>query len=816
MGVERNIDARRTMLLFATIVAALVVACIAVLGSVGAAVCGPSWSTVPSAPEFGVPRAIAAIAQDDVWILGWKMRGNEGITTGAEHWDGASWTLFPTPDGNTGNSAESALNGADALSSNNVWAVGYSKAAGTPHKTLVERWNGARWNVVSTPNVGTRPNVLVGVDALRSDLAWAVGYYRGESVLRRTLLLRWNGTQWRTATSPNPGTLSNTLLDVAAIAPNDIWAVGHKSSGAGYRSLFLHYNGTGWSEVRVPSFGTGDNVITSISAVSGSDVWAAGYFVEGAQHKTLTLHYDGTVWHRVPSDNAAGGVTALRDIDASSPTSAWAVGLEYQSDPNRYVASTQHWDGTSWNAFPSAVRASSLSSEMLGVANAPDTSQAWAAGRLDAATGAAPWRSQGEVETICLSGSTTAPLSTQGSAGSTQATEKPSSTPTASIGTQALPTSVRAVDKAADAGISELTRTYGAVIDDFDGDEVPDIFLGRHGFPPRFYVNDGNGHFTETHQGTFGETDRHGCAATDVNQDGLKDLFCTVGASFGTVAKLNQLYIQRPDHTFVDLAAQYGLLEPFARGSGGTFVRANGDAFPDLFVANERERADGMPTPNRLFINQAGNAYHYAPGYGLERELGDGPDTGDVAAAADIDRDGRQDLLVQADSGLRFYRNDQGTRYIDVTGSAGLGQKVEDATLADVNGDVWPDVIEVTSSKLSVLRNTNGRFSLAFSAPLSSGLAVAAGDVNGDGRPDLYVMRAKSATSPNAPDQVYLNNGTGNNFSLMSSIPSTSQGAAESVWPIDHDGNGLTDFLVLNGELRAEGPVQLIAFFPAS
>jgi hypothetical protein len=50
-------------------------------------------------------------------------------------------------------------------------------------------------------------------------------------------------------------------------------------------------------------------------------------------------------------------------------------------------------------------------------------------GRLDTATGAAPWRSQGDVETICLSGSTTAPLSTQGTAGSTQATEKPSSAP---------------------------------------------------------------------------------------------------------------------------------------------------------------------------------------------------------------------------------------------------------------------------------------------------------------------------------------------------------------------------------------------------
>ena len=40
----------------------------------------------------------------------------------------------------------------------------------------------------------------------------------------------------------------------------------------------------------------------------------------------------------------------------------------------------------------------------------------------------------------------------------------------------------------------------------------------------------------------------------------LKDLFCTQGASYGTGAKRNALYVQRPDHTFVDRAAQYGVL----------------------------------------------------------------------------------------------------------------------------------------------------------------------------------------------------------------------------------------------------------------
>jgi hypothetical protein len=131
-----------------------------------------------------------------------------------------------------------------------------------------------------------------------------------------------------------------------------------------------------------------------------------------------------------------------------------------------------------------------------------------------------------------------------------------------------------------------------------------------------------------------------------------------------------------------------------------------------------------------------------------------------------------------------------------------------------VNGDTWRDVIEVSRKELRILLNTNGTFSSAFSTRLQGGIAVATGDVNGDDRPDIYVMRGMSGTSTNAPDLVYLNSGTGRNFTKMSSIPSTSQGQAESVAPIDYDGNGLTDFLALNGNGTNSGPVQLIAFFP--
>ena len=709
---------------------------------------------------------------------------------------------------------ENMLLEADAASSLDVWAVGYSRAGTGPYKTLIERWNGTKWTLTPSPNASNSHNSLTDVEVIQSNSAWAVGHYRQSSV-RKTLLMHWNGTSWSVVPSPNPGTVSNVLLDVAAVGSNDIWAVGYKSSGSGYLPLALHYNGTSWSAVSMPTAGSGDNILTSLSAVSPTDVWVAGYYTEGTEHKTLTLHYDGAAWERVPSVNAPDGVTILRGVGAFSSTNAWAVGLEYRANRKQYTASTQRWDGSTWTAVPAAISsASTKKSEMRDVAKAPDTPQIWAVGRPS------------NIETICPSDTTSALLSeshtkASGEASASRSTRVSSAQtdPTTSQ-TLAAPLeetvtstmSVDAVDKAVAAGIAEMTKTHGAIVADFDKNGSPDIFLGRHQGAARLYANDGAGHFIETNKGVFRPTDRHGCDAADVNHDGLQDIFCTVGAALGTQPKSNELYVQRSGNTFVDQAAKYGLLEPFSRGKSGVFLHANADANPDLFVGNEIERADGMPTPNRLFLNQTGAAFHYAPTFGLEREVGDGAPTGGGPDAIDFNKDGWQDLLIETGgSGLRLYRNNSGTGFTDVAKSVGLGQSPKDAIIADVNGDAWPDVVEVTADELSVMINSNGAYSKAFSVPLSFGLAVASGDVNGDARPDIYVMRGNSSAG-NEPDQVYLNDGTGRSFSQMASIPSTGQGRAESVFPIDHDGNGLTDFLVLNGNGEAQGPVQLISF----
>ena len=67
-----------------------------------ALVCGPSWSTVASGQHIKRPSAIATIASNDVWAVGSTRDTVHNVRTGAEHWDGSSWSEVPVPDVGTG------------------------------------------------------------------------------------------------------------------------------------------------------------------------------------------------------------------------------------------------------------------------------------------------------------------------------------------------------------------------------------------------------------------------------------------------------------------------------------------------------------------------------------------------------------------------------------------------------------------------------------------------------------------------------------------------------------------------------------------
>ena len=74
-----------------------------------------------------------------------------------------------------------------------------------------------------------------------------------------------------------------------------------------------------------------------------------------------------------------------------------------------------------------------------------------------------------------------------------------------------------------------------------------------------------------------GRRDRHGCAVADFNGDGLLDIYMSLGACQGKCTTEKELWIQRPDHTFVNEAKQWGISDPDARGRVPVVLNANGD-----------------------------------------------------------------------------------------------------------------------------------------------------------------------------------------------------------------------------------------------
>jgi FG-GAP-like repeat len=375
---------------------------------------------------------------------------------------------------------------------------------------------------------------------------------------------------------------------------------------------------------------------------------------------------------------------------------------------------------------------------------------------------------------------------------------------------------VRAVEVSRDAGIHEITHTYGALVVDFDEDGWDDVLINRHyeAFP-RLYRNDG-GAFADVTDQAIPETERmlhdpHGCAAADVDVDGLVDIYCTVGGrrggAEGSEPNPNMLWLQRRDGTFVASADAYRVEDPWGRGREAAFLDANGDRYPDLYVANAAPRVDDRRTPSRLFINVRGRRFRNAPRYGVNGEKDE-----TSAQAIDYDRDGRDDLLACSEDGTTLYRNVAGKRFRDVSSEVGLGQRCRDARLVRIDGDRRPDLVATSTEGLTVRIQGSRRFQKPrFKLRTRGALTFATGDVNGDGRNDVYLLRSGPRAGADGSDRMLLNRRGGRRFKPMS-IPQTHRGLGEAVTAVDYDRNGLTDFVVQNGRLDNRGPIRLIAF----
>ncbi len=172
------------------------------------------------------------------------------------------WSVVSSPSSGTG----STLTAVTAVSSKNVWAVGYSSVT-QPSLTLIEHWNGKKWRLVHSPDNGGQ---LYGVTAISKQDIWAVGI----TATGQTLTEHWNGKSWSIVSIP--GARDNQLYGVAARSTNDVWAVGDYSLGGkkGFLTLTYHWDGISWSEVSDPK--VNNSGFYGVTVTSKDDFWAVG------------------------------------------------------------------------------------------------------------------------------------------------------------------------------------------------------------------------------------------------------------------------------------------------------------------------------------------------------------------------------------------------------------------------------------------------------------------------------------------------------------------------------------------------------------
>lgn len=284
----------------------------------------PAWPANATQGQFS---ALDVLGHDDVWAVGQAAIPNPpshaaGIPL-AMHWDGSIWTPTPTPiTGPLPGDGDSTFHGVKAFAPNDVWAAGWQEITGSGQffgpEILAMHWDGAQWSIVPTPIPGASVGGLSGangshvtaIDGVAPDDVWFVGLWMqpvpAGTFLETGLAMHWDGAQMTVyptpyAQGPSGFTGGYILNDVLAFASNDVWAVGNGLNTWTPVPYVLRWDGVQWDLVDVPLvepwFQFHEIVGTSSSNLFISGSVRDANFVE----TRVLLHFDGSNWTQQPT-----------------------------------------------------------------------------------------------------------------------------------------------------------------------------------------------------------------------------------------------------------------------------------------------------------------------------------------------------------------------------------------------------------------------------------------------------------------------------------------------------------------------------------
>jgi hypothetical protein len=242
------------------------------------------------------------------------------------------------------------------------------------------------WSVQPAPQIGTADNTFGAVAAVAKDDVWAVGNFipgaKGSNAdATLSMAAHFDGTKWTSTPTVQTGSNFSTLFGVAA-TPGKAWAVGvalDKDFAA--HSVIEAWDGKAWHLAPTPKLDTQRDILYSATAVNDHDVWAVGVRQsEDGVFGTLIEHFDGTAWRVVESPNPGSSGNQLYGVAADSAHDVYAVGQrDGQSSDTPLVL---HWDGKEWSTVATpATPAISGAALLQGVS--VRGGQVWAVGQSD-------------------------------------------------------------------------------------------------------------------------------------------------------------------------------------------------------------------------------------------------------------------------------------------------------------------------------------------------------------------------------------------------------------------------------------------------
>ncbi len=251
----------------------------------------------------------------------------------------------------------------------------------------------------------------------------------------------------------------------------------------------------------------------------------------------------------------------------------------------------------------------------------------------------------------------------------------------------------------------------GVGVGDFDNDGLNDVFFAGNKVFSKLYRNKGDFAFEDktNDSGIEGEYWANGVSVIDINQDGLMDIYVSVGGFANKPERKNKLFINNGDFKFTESAESYGIADA-SYSTQAAFFDYDRDGDLDLYVmthANEGPKEieklytkkDGSgPSTDRLYENTGSGKNGHPVFENISKTAGiliEGYGLG--LAITDINQDGWPDIYVANDfvaNDLLYINNQDGTftnklpEYVQHTSRNGMGVDV-----SDINNDALPDIL---------------------------------------------------------------------------------------------------------------------------